>query len=135
MSKFCTFCMTGFSSLLSMGIDVECTHVLVQRCLRRTYDDLLTKICYSDYSIVRGIIINFASQHRYCHWDVDNDDPINTYCFNYKLYYFTPFQRAKKVVSDSPGLVDFAIRLVNSVLNLSDGQAKIFQRIKITKVL
>ena len=34
-------------------------------------------------------------------------------------------QRAKKVVSDSPGLVDFAIGLVNSVLNLSDGQAKI----------
>ena len=31
------------------------------------------------------------------------------------------FQRAKKVVSDSPGLVDFAIRLVNSVINLPDG--------------
>ena len=30
-------------------------------------------------------------------------------------------QRAKKVVSDSPGLVDFAIGLVNSVLNLPDG--------------
>ena len=44
-------------------------------------------------------------------------------------------QRAKKVVSDSPGLVDFAIGLVNSVLNLPDGQAKIFWRIKITKVL
>ena len=44
-------------------------------------------------------------------------------------------QGAKKVVSDSPGLVDFAIRLVNSVLNLPDGQAKIFRRIKITKVL
>ena len=44
-------------------------------------------------------------------------------------------QRAKKVVSDSPGPVDFAIGLVNSVLNLPDGQAKIFQRIKITKVL
>ena len=27
-------------------------------------------------------------------------------------------QRAKKVVSDSPGLVDFAIGLVNSVFNL-----------------
>ena len=40
-------------------------------------------------------------------------------------------QGAKKVVSDSPGLVDFAIRLVNSVLNLPDGQAKIFRRIKI----
>ena len=44
-------------------------------------------------------------------------------------------QRARKVVSDSPGLVDFAIGLVNSVLNLPNGQRKIFQRIKITKVL
>ena len=44
-------------------------------------------------------------------------------------------QRAKKVVSNSPGLVDFAIGLVNSVLNLPDRQAKIFWRIKITKVL
>jgi len=31
-------------------------------------------------------------------------------------------QRAKKVVSDSPGQVDFAIGLVNSVFNLPDGQ-------------
>ena len=31
-------------------------------------------------------------------------------------------QRAKKVVFDSPGLVDFAIRLVIFVLNLPDGQ-------------
>ena len=31
-------------------------------------------------------------------------------------------QLAKKVVSDSLGLVDFAIGLVNSVLNLPDGQ-------------
>ena len=33
-------------------------------------------------------------------------------------------QGAKKVVTDSPGLVDFAIGLVNSVLNLPDGQVK-----------
>ena len=33
-------------------------------------------------------------------------------------------QRAKKAVSDSPGLVDFAIRLVKFVLNLPDGQVK-----------
>ena len=33
-------------------------------------------------------------------------------------------QRAKKVASDSPGLVDFAIGLVNSVLNLPDRQVK-----------
>ena len=35
-------------------------------------------------------------------------------------------QRAKKVVSDSPWLVDFAIGLVNSVLNLPNGQVKFF---------
>ena len=31
-------------------------------------------------------------------------------------------QRTKKVVSDSPGLVDFAIGLVNSVFNFPNGQ-------------
>ena len=36
-------------------------------------------------------------------------------------------QRAKKVVSDSPGLVDFAIGLVNSVFNLPDGQVMFFE--------
>ena len=35
-------------------------------------------------------------------------------------------QRAKNLVSDSPGLVDFAIGLVNSVLNLPDRQEKLF---------
>ena len=34
-------------------------------------------------------------------------------------------QRAKKVLSYSPGLVDFAIGLVNSVLTLPHGQVKI----------
>ena len=34
-------------------------------------------------------------------------------------------QRAKKVVSDSPVLVDLAVRLVNSVINLPDGQVNI----------
>ena len=37
-------------------------------------------------------------------------------------------QRAKKVVSNSPGLVDFAIGLVNSVLNLPDGQVMFFEK-------
>ena len=35
-------------------------------------------------------------------------------------------QRAKKVVSDSPGLLDFAIGLVNSVFNLPDRQVIFF---------
>ena len=39
-----------------------------------------------------------------------------------------PQQCAKKVVSDSLGLVDFAIGLVNFVLNLPDGQVKYFEK-------
>ena len=42
-------------------------------------------------------------------------------------------QHAKKVVSDSPGLVDFAIGLVNSVFNLPDGQVKFFEEFKLQK--
>ena len=42
-------------------------------------------------------------------------------------------QRAKKVVSDSPGLVDLAIGLVNSVINLPDGQVKFFEEFKLQK--
>ena len=44
-------------------------------------------------------------------------------------------QCAEKVVSDSPGLVDFAIGLVISILNLSDGQMKFFWGIQITEEL
>ena len=44
-------------------------------------------------------------------------------------------QRAKKVVSDSPGLVDFAIGLANSVINLPDGQVRFFWGIQITEQL
>ena len=47
--------------------------------------------------------------------------------------YVNILQRAKKVVSDSPGLVDFAIGLVNSVINLSDGQVKFFEEFKLQK--
>ena len=36
-------------------------------------------------------------------------------------------QRAKEVVSDGLGLVDFAIGLMNSVFNLPDGQVMLFE--------
>ena len=36
-------------------------------------------------------------------------------------------QRAKKVLSDSPGLVDFAIGLVNFVFNLPNGQVIFYE--------
>ena len=39
------------------------------------------------------------------------------------------FQCAKKLVSNSPGLVDFALGLVNSV-NLPDGQVMSFEEFK-----
>ena len=42
-------------------------------------------------------------------------------------------QRAKKVVCDSPGLVDFAIGLVTFVLNLPDGQVLFLGEIQITE--
>ena len=47
--------------------------------------------------------------------------------------YCLPTQRAKKVVSDSPGLVDFDIGLVKSVLNLPDGQVTFFEEFNLQK--
>ena len=42
-----------------------------------------------------------------------------------------PACKESTVVSDSQGLVDFAIGLVNSVLNLPDGQVKFFEEFKL----
>ena len=42
-------------------------------------------------------------------------------------------QRAKKVVFDSPGLVNFVIALVSSVINLPDRQVKVFEEFKLQK--
>ena len=42
---------------------------------------------------------------------------------------------AKKVMSDSPGMVSFGIGLVNFVLNLPDGLVKFFGMIQITEEL
>ena len=44
---------------------------------------------------------------------------------------FSPHQHAKKVVSDSLALVDFAIGLVNFELNLPDRQVKFSERFKL----
>ena len=42
-------------------------------------------------------------------------------------------RHAKKVVSDSPGLVDFAFGLVNFVLNLRDRQVNFLGETQITE--
>ena len=47
--------------------------------------------------------------------------------FRFSKDSFNNSQRAKKVLSDSPGLVDFAIGLVNSVFNLPDGQVMFYE--------
>ena len=44
-------------------------------------------------------------------------------------------QHAEKVMSDSQGLVDFAIGLVIFALNLPDGQVLFFWEIQITEGL
>ena len=44
-------------------------------------------------------------------------------------------QRAKKVVPDSPGLVDSAIGLVNSVFNFARQASNVFVGIRLTEEL
>ena len=57
----------------------------------------------------------------------------------HKCLFFTKpgskLQRVKIVVSNCPGLVDFAIRLVIFVLKLPDGQVLFFGEIQITEGL
>ena len=53
---------------------------------------------------------------------------------NFERFFFFNSQRTKKVVSDSLGLVDFAVGLVIFV-NLSDGQVLFFWEIQITEGL
>jgi len=52
--------------------------------------------------------------------------------FYFGSVYYTN-QRAKKVVSNSPGLMDFAIGLANSVLNLLEGQVKYLEEFNLQK--
>ena len=51
----------------------------------------------------------------------------------YHTAFQTKRQCAKEVVSDSPGQVDFTIGLVNSVLNLPDGQVTCFEEFNLKK--
>ena len=50
-----------------------------------------------------------------------------------KLALHRPQQRAKKVVSNSLGLAEFAFRLVNTVLNLPDRQVNFLGKFKLQK--
>ena len=52
---------------------------------------------------------------------------MKTAIFNLRLGIANISQLSKKVVSDSVGLVDFAMELVNSVFNLPDRQVMFFE--------
>ena len=56
-------------------------------------------------------------------------------CINSSRNSPATLQHAKKVMSNSPGLVDFAIGLVIFVLNLHDGQVLFLGKIQITEGL
>ena len=49
------------------------------------------------------------------------------------ILYASLDQHAKNVVSNSLGLVDFAIRLVNPILNLPEGQVKFSGKFRLQK--
>ena len=49
-------------------------------------------------------------------------------------YFIASGQRAKKVVSDSSGLMGFVIGLVNHVFNLPEGQVKFLEKFKLQKI-
>ena len=73
-----------------------------------------------------------------CHWCISIQlllqfNLLMKWLLGSNLSQFFVVQRAKKIVSDSPGLVDFAIGLVNSVINLPEGQVKFSKEFKLQK--
>ena len=93
-----------------------------------------------------------SSSERYALYDCASPSSLPCHRWNLNIFYFffhflklnhsvivrknyIITQHAKKVVSDSSGLVDFAIGLVNSVFNLLDGQVTHFWGIRITEEL
>ena len=85
------------------------------------------------FAIVQNLIRKYQNLFSVAWTNIQSNAPLDNslalYCLSMKLYdinklEFTHCQRAKKVVSNSPGLVDIAIRLVNSVFNLPNGQVK-----------
>ena len=62
-----------------------------------------------------------------CSIDVKMGEDENFF-FNFVTIH--PKQHAKKVLSNSPGLVDFDIVVVNSVFNLPNGQVMFYEEFK-----
>ena len=87
-----------------------------------------------------GYSITYMIMMQECHWSSTNRRAGKVKRKTEKVvkksgHYGMGWRRAKKVVSESPGLVDFAIRLVIFVLNLPDGQVLFLGEIQITEGL
>ena len=100
-------------------------------CATIRFEGLLSCVVYVRKLIVRaenssseGKLTAVSSETSRCRSILQSEAAVN---FNVRE------QRAKKVLSDSPGLVDFAIEIVNSVLNLPDEQMKFFEEFKLQK--
>ena len=84
---------------------------------------LISKTLVSSIAIV-GTLISLETQR-------ESHVKINDYCMKFQYSAITSFwQRAEKVMSNSQGLVDFVIGLVNSVFNLPDRQVIFFEQLE-----
>ena len=73
---------------------------------------LSSSLVESKNSNLQGLITGYLHiPYKQWAWDINSDQS----------------QRPKKIVSDIPGLVNFAIGLVNSVFNLPDGKVMCFE--------
>ena len=79
-------------------------------------------LCSYDFELCRNFIWSIFLENR------PLAGPIPSPSNNYFVHFQMP--RAKKVGCDCPGLVDFAIMLVNSVFNLPDRQVMFFEEFK-----
>ena len=122
-SNFCDFC--GFSSNLQEKVPSNknyCKHYSCKNLLQTKYSLTNLNLLHKKYSTKKSCVLNYNLSLSF------RNNEILVYCLKICIS-----QRAKKVVSDSPGLVDFAIGLVNSVLNLRDGQVMFFEKFKLKK--
>ena len=77
--------------------------------------------------------LSFLHERKGVSWVIFSHSSIKSYVIQGKKKPIRlSSQRAKKVMSDSPGLVDFAIGPVIFVLNLPNGQVLFFGAIQIT---
>ena len=68
----------------------------------------------------------FQCQNEHCHFNIGSSSFLAEQHMVFRVISLRQ-QHAKKLGSDSLGLVDFAIGLVNSVFNLPDGQVMCFE--------